>query len=39
MSIERDGQVHTSIYDKHDDFHINFPFLRSNIRAWYVMAI
>ena len=34
LSIERDGQLHTSLYDKHDDFnfHItNFPFLRSNM--------
>ena len=34
LSIVRDGQLHTSIYDKRDDFnfHItNFPFLRSNI--------
>ena len=34
MSIGRDGQLHTSIYDKRDDFnfHItNFPFLSSNI--------
>ena len=34
LSIERDGQLHTSIYDKRDDFnfHItNFPFLGSNI--------
>ena len=34
LSIGRDGQVHTSIYDKRDDFnfHItNFPFLSSNI--------
>ena len=34
LSIERDGQLHTSIYDKRDDFsfHItNFPFLSSNI--------
>ena len=33
-SIGRDGQLHTSIYDKRDDFnfHItNFPFLSSNI--------
>ena len=32
LSIGRDGQLHTSIYDKRDDFnfHIpNFPFLRS----------
>ena len=32
--IGRDGQLHTSIYDKRDDFnfHItNFPFLSSNI--------
>ena len=34
LSIGRDGQLHTSIYDKHDNFnfHItNFPFLSSNI--------
>ena len=34
LSIGRDGQLHTSIYDKWDDFnfHItNFPFLSSNI--------
>ena len=34
LSIGRDGQLHTSIYDKRDDFnfHItNFPFLYSNI--------
>ena len=34
MSIGRDGQLHTSINDKRDDFkfHItNFPFLSSNI--------
>ena len=34
LSIGRDGQLHTSIYDKRDDFnfHItNFPFLSSNI--------
>ena len=34
LSIERDGKLHTSIYDKRDDFnfHItNFPFLSSNI--------
>ena len=33
-SIGRDGQLHTSIYDKRDDFnfHItNFPFMSSNI--------
>ena len=41
LSIGRDGQLHTSIYDKRDDFnfHItNFPFLRRNIptspRLW-----
>ena len=36
LSIGRDGQLHTSIYDKRDDFNfhiINFPFLSSNIRA------
>ena len=34
LSIGRDGQLHTSIYDKRDDFnfHItNIPFLSSNI--------
>ena len=34
LSIGRDGQLHTSIYDKRDDFnfHItNFPFLSNNI--------
>ena len=34
LSIGKDGQLHTSIYDKRDDFnfHIpNFPFLSSNI--------
>ena len=34
LSIGRDGQLHTSIYDNRDDFnfHItNFPFLSSNI--------
>ena len=34
LSIGRDGQLHTSIYDKRDDFnfHItNFPFISSNI--------
>ena len=34
LSIGRNGQLHTSIYDKRDDFnfHItNFPFLRSKI--------
>ena len=36
LSIGRDGQLHTSIYDKRDDFnfHItNFPFLSSNIQS------
>ena len=36
LSIESDGQMRTSLYDKHDDFifHItNFPFLSSNIRS------
>ena len=36
LSIRRDGQIHTSIYDKCDDLnsHItNFPFLISNISA------
>ena len=34
LSIGRDGQLHTSIYDKRDDFNfhiLNFPFLSSNI--------
>ena len=34
LSIGRDGQLLTSIYDKRDDFNFyitNFPFLRSNI--------
>ena len=34
LSIGRDGQLHTSIYDKRDDFNFpstNFPFLSSNI--------
>ena len=34
LSITRDGQLHTSIFDKRDDFnfHItNFPFMSSNI--------
>ena len=34
LSIGRDGQLHTSLYDMRDDFnfHItNFPFLSSNI--------
>ena len=37
LSIGRDGQLHTSIYDKRDDFnfHItNFPFLSSNIPSF-----
>ena len=36
LSIGRDGQLHTSLYDKRDDFnfHItNFPFLSSNISS------
>ena len=36
LSIERDGQLHTSIYDKHDDFNFpitDCPFLGSNIPA------
>ena len=35
LSIGRDGELHTSLYDKRDDFnfHItNFPFLSSNIQ-------
>ena len=34
LSIERDGQLRTSLYEKRDDFnfHINnFPFLSSHI--------
>ena len=34
LSIRRDGQLRTSLYDKRDDFNFhrtNFPFLRSNI--------
>ena len=34
LSIERDGKLQTSIYDKHDDFNFHityFPFLSSNI--------
>ena len=34
LSIGRDGQLRTSLYDKRDDFNFhmtNFPFLRSNI--------
>ena len=34
LSIGRDGQLHTSIYDKRDDFNFpitNFPFLSSNV--------
>ena len=34
LSIGRDGQLRTSLYDKRDDFNIhitNFPFLSSNI--------
>ena len=34
MSIGRDGQLHTSLYYKHDDFNFHitkFPFLSSNI--------
>ena len=36
LSIGRDGQLHTSIYDKRDDFNFyitNFPFLSSNIQS------
>ena len=35
-SIGRDGQLHTSLYDKHDDlnFYItNFPFLSNNLSS------
>ena len=41
LSIGRDGQLHTSIYDKRDDFnfHItNFPFLSSNFHLHQPMA-
>ena len=34
VSIGRDGQLHTSFYDKRDDFNVHitkFPFLSSNI--------
>ena len=34
LSIGRDGKLHTSVFDKRDDFNfhiINFPFLSSNI--------
>ena len=34
LSVWRDGLLHTSIYDKRDDFHFhitNFPFRSSNI--------
>ena len=34
LSIESDGQLRTSLYDKRDDFNFritNFPFLGSNI--------
>ena len=37
LSIGRNGQLHTSLYDKRGDFnfHItNFPFLSSNIPSW-----
>ena len=36
LSIGKDGQLHTSLYDKREDFnfHItNFPFLSSNIQS------
>ena len=36
LSIGRDGQLHTSIYDTRDDFNFHitsFPFLSSNIPA------
>ena len=36
LLIDRDGQLHASIYDKHDDFNFyitNIPFLSSNIPA------
>ena len=34
LSIDRDGQLHNSLYDKRDDFNFhmtNFPILSSNI--------
>ena len=34
MNIEQNGQLHTKLYDKRDDFNfpiVNFPFLDSNI--------
>ena len=37
LSIESDGQLRTSLYDKRDDFTFNitnFPFLSSNIPSW-----
>ena len=44
LSVGRDGQLYTSIYDKRDDFNFqitNFPFLSSNISvlAAYVVFI
>ena len=36
LAIGKDGQLHTFIYDKRDDFNFhvtNFPFLSSNIPA------
>ena len=36
LSIGRDGQLQTSLYDKRDDFNLhitNFPFLSSNIQS------
>ena len=39
LSIGRDGQLHTSIYDKRDDFNFNitnFPFLSSNIPTYII---
>ena len=41
MSIGRDGQLHTSLYDKRDNFNFyitNFPFLSSNILSSPPMA-
>ena len=41
MSIGRDSQLHTSLYDKRDDFNVritNFSFLSSNIHLRQPMA-
>ena len=42
LSIESDGQLRTSLYDKRDDFsfHIeNFPFLSSNIPSSLIYGV